>query len=220
MGGTRIKVCGITRRADAEAAVAAGADALGFVFYSGSSRYVTPPVAATIAAELPPFLTRVGLFVNASCGDIVQILALGFLNAIQLHGDESLLFCQQLRAAVGRTPLIKAIRVAVGEDLHGLSQWPVQAILLDAKVDNHYGGTGQSFDWSLLSDWPLRFADRAVPLPLILAGGLTPERVAGAVQQVRPYAVDVSSGVERAPGIKCAHKIDHFIQQVRQADRH
>ncbi|MBF0161244.1 MAG: phosphoribosylanthranilate isomerase [Magnetococcales bacterium] len=218
MGKTRIKVCGITRLEDAEAAVAAGADALGFVFYAGSSRHVTPPLAAAMAVALPPFVTRVGLFVNAPAADIMQIWAMGFLHAIQLHGDESPHFCQQLRAAIGGVPLIKAIRVAVAEDLRGLSQWPVQAILLDAKVGNQYGGTGHAFDWSLLHRWPHLFAEHATPLPLILAGGLTPERVASAVQQVRPYAVDVSSGVEKGPGIKCPQKIKQFIQQVQQAD--
>lgn len=219
---TRIKVCGITRRADAEAAVAAGADALGFLFYPGSPRYVTPATAAAMASDLPPFLTLIGLFVNPSLEEVVQTLAMGFLNGVQLHGDESPAFCQQLRNQTGGThspSIIKAIRVATARDLHDLCQWPVQAILLDAKVGSQYGGTGQSFDWSLLQPWPHLFPTRAAPLPLILAGGLTPDSVATAVQQVQPDAVDVSSGVETAPGIKSADKIRQFIQQVRQADQ-
>ena len=222
MGKTRIKVCGITRWEDAEVAAAAGADALGFVFYPGSSRYVTPERAAEMAERLPPFLIRVGLFVNASCAEIVQTVAMGFLNCVQLHGDETPAFCRQLRADMGassRLPtLIKAVRVATQADLQAVAQWPVQAILLDAKVDNRYGGTGHSFDWSLLEGWPRLFPGEQTPLPLILAGGLTPETVAMAVRRVRPYAVDVSSGVESAPGIKSADKVRRFIQQVRQAD--
>lgn len=220
---TRIKICGITRREDAEAAWTAGADALGFLFYPGSPRYITPAAAAAMAMDLPPFLTLVGLFVNASHADILQTVALGFLNSIQLHGDESPAYCQHLRDQTGggvRTPsIIKAIRVATAQDLHALSQWPVQAILLDAKVGSQYGGTGKSFDWSLLHPWPSLFPTKAAPLPMVLAGGLTPDTVGRAVRQVRPYAVDVSSGVEQSPGIKCADKINSFIQQVRQADQ-
>lgn len=222
-GQTRIKVCGITRRQDAEAALVAGADALGFLFYPGSPRYITPAAAAAIATDLPPFLTLVGLFVNASHADIMQTLALGFLNSVQLHGDESPAYCQHLRDQTGggvRNPaILKAIRVATAQDLHGLDHWPVQAILLDAKVESQYGGTGQSFDWSLLHSWPHLFPTKTTPLPMILAGGLTPDTVGTAVRQVRPYAVDVSSGVEISPGIKCADKINKFIQQVRQADQ-
>ncbi|MEO5363510.1 MAG: phosphoribosylanthranilate isomerase [Magnetococcus sp. DMHC-8] len=223
MGRTRVKVCGITRREDAEAAEAAGADALGFVFYAGSSRYVAPEVAAAIAATIPPFLTRVGLFVNASCAEIVQTVALGFLHTIQLHGNETPAFCQQLCAELGTTgplpTLIKAVRVATRTDLHALSCWPVQAILLDAKVDNRYGGTGRSFDWSLLADWPRLLPGEGAAMPWILAGGLTPDNVAAAIRQVRPYAVDVSSGVEQAPGRKSAEQMMRFIQQVRVADQ-
>ncbi|MEO5340376.1 MAG: phosphoribosylanthranilate isomerase [Magnetococcus sp. MYC-9] len=218
MGATRIKVCGITRTRDAEAAAEAGVDALGFVFYPGSPRYVSPAGAAAISGRLPPFLTRVGLFVNASLDEIRRTVELGFLHALQLHGDESTGFCRQLRSAVGGLPIIKALRVGVCEDLHAVAQWPVQAVLLDAKVSNQYGGTGHSFDWSLLDAWPQRFVEGEAVLPMVLAGGLTPESVALAVAQVQPYAVDVSSGVESAPGIKCIHKIRAFVQQVRQTD--
>ncbi|MBF0462494.1 MAG: phosphoribosylanthranilate isomerase [Magnetococcales bacterium] len=222
MGKTQVKVCGLTRRVDVEAAVAAGADALGLVFYPKSPRFVTPAEAAALVADLPPFVVRVGLFVNASCAEIVQTVGLGWLDCVQLHGDETPAFCRQLRLEMERVALfprlIKAVRVATREDVQTVAQWPVQAILLDAKVESRYGGTGRSFDWSLLEGWPRLFAASGAALPLILAGGLTPDNVALAVRQVRPYAVDVSSGVETAPGIKCANKIIHFIRQVQQAD--
>lgn len=213
MNQTRIKICGITRREDASVAVALGADALGFVFYSGSPRYVTPEIAAAIVADLPPFLSVVGLFVNALHADILKTLALGFLNAVQLHGDETPAFCRKLLQDAGKPlHLIKAVRVATQEDLKKVEPYGRSVRLLDAKVAGQYGGTGQSLDWSLLKKW-------RCDAPLILAGGLHPGNVAMAIRQVQPYAVDVSSGVETEPGKKSAEKIDQFIQQVRQTDR-
>ncbi|MEO5354826.1 MAG: phosphoribosylanthranilate isomerase [Magnetococcus sp. XQGC-1] len=214
MERTRVKVCGITRREDAEAVLSAGADALGFVFYAGSSRYMEAAAAREIAWGLPPFLTVVGLFVNASLAEIKQVVDMGFLQSVQLHGDETPEFCRQLRAELGGVSLIKAVRVARREDLHSLDRWPVQAILLDAKVDNRYGGTGERFDWSLLEG-----SSRMGGVPIILAGGLTGENVRQAVRQVNPYAVDLSSGVEQSPGIKSRSKIIQFMQQLRVADR-
>lgn len=235
MGRTRVKMCGITRREDAIAAVAAGADALGFVFYPGSSRYVTPEVAAMIVAGLPPFLTRVGLFVNASHAEILQTVALNFLDAIQLHGDETPAFCQQLSLEMGKgIQVIKALRIATQQDLHEVRPYcgtqqdknnsyhptatqeamrPVQALLLDAKVGTRYGGTGQSFDWSLLGKW------HSSTVPLILAGGLHADNVATAIHQTQPYAVDVSSGLETTPGQKSVEKMTRFMREVQQADR-
>lgn len=226
MSKTRIKICGITRYEDAKVAVAAGADALGFVFYPGSLRYVTPDKAAAIAVDMPPFLSHVGLFVNSSLADVLHIVGLGFLNVIQLHGDETPEFCRDLLQQTDRPlQVIKAVRLATKEDLQKTLQYcatqdnglagqqraVVQALLLDAKVENQYGGTGQQFDWSLLKMWHST-------TPLILAGGLHSDNVAMAIHLVRPYAVDVSSGVETEPGCKSAERINRFIQQVQQAD--
>ncbi|MBF0190437.1 MAG: phosphoribosylanthranilate isomerase [Magnetococcales bacterium] len=201
----RVKICGITRIADALAAVAAGADALGFVFYPGSKRYIAPEGVARIVERLPPFVTITGLFVNAPAEEIRATAARCRLDVIQLHGDESPEACLGLPGRV-----IKAVRVGEAEDLTGLERFPVQGLLLDAKVADHYGGSGRVFDWSLIAGY-------RAPLPLILAGGLNPENVFQAVRQVNPYAVDVSSGVESAPGIKDHDKMAQFIRQVQQA---
>ncbi|MBF0178965.1 MAG: phosphoribosylanthranilate isomerase [Magnetococcales bacterium] len=201
----RVKICGITSVEDALAAVAAGADALGFVFYARSKRYIPPRRAMRILGRLPPFVTSIGLFVNASREEIGKVVAECRLDAIQLHGDEAPGECRGLPGRV-----IKAIRVAGAEDLHGMERYPVSAILLDAKSETHYGGTGRAFDWNLLEGFQS-------PLPLILAGGLDPDNVAMAVRQVRPYAVDVSSGVESAPGVKDHERMHLFVRRVRQA---
>jgi len=205
MAATRIKICGITNLDDACCAVAAGADALGFVFYPKSPRYIAPEAAAKIVATLPPFVTTVGLFVNMPRKDIQQTMKTAGLNVVQLHGDESPDEC-----VVPGYPVIKAIRVKDAESLNGVERYSVAGLLLDAWNDNHYGGTGEIFDWQL--------AKRLTAgVPVILAGGLTPENVAAAVATVNPYAVDVSSGVEISPGNKDHDKIYQFIQQVRQA---
>lgn len=209
MTRTRIKICGITREEDLAAAVAAGADALGFVFYPPSPRYVTPQRAARLLAAVPAFVTRVGLFVNEPAGNVREILAQIPLDLLQFHGDEDAAYC----AAFGR-PWIKAARVKAGFDLleyaSAFAGAPgVCGLLLDAHVEG-YGGGGQTFDWSLIP--------RALPLPVILSGGLHPGNVTEAVRAVRPWAVDVSSGVESARGIKDAQKITEFIAGVRNAD--
>lgn len=209
MTRTRIKICGITREEDLAAAVAAGADALGFVFYPPSPRYVTPQRAARLLAAVPAFVTRVGLFVNEPAGNVREILAQIPLDLLQFHGDEDAAYC----AAFGR-PWIKAARVKAGFDLleyaSAFAGAPgVCGLLLDAHVEG-YGGGGQTFDWSLIP--------RSLPLPVILSGGLHPGNVAEAVRAVRPWAVDVSSGVESARGIKDAQKITEFIAGVRNAD--
>ena len=205
MATTRVKICGITNIDDARCAVFAGADALGFVFYRKSSRYISPAAAAEIVALLPPFVTTVGLFVNAGNNEIQQTMKTAGLNVAQLHGDESPEEC-----AVSSYPVIKAIRVKDAESLNGVDRYSVAGLLLDAWNDSHYGGTGETFDWQLAK----RLAGG---LPLILAGGLTPDNVAAAITTVHPYAVDVSSGVESSPGNKDHDKIYQFIQQVRQA---
>ncbi|MBF0626701.1 MAG: phosphoribosylanthranilate isomerase [Magnetococcales bacterium] len=201
----RIKICGITRLEDALAAVEAGADALGFVFYERSKRYIDPREVARILDAIPPFITITGLFVNAGRDAIRATASVCRLDVIQLHGDEAPGACRGLPGRV-----IKAVRVGGPEDLMGLERFPVQGLLLDAKVADHYGGSGQMFDWSLISGY-------RCALPMILAGGLNPDNVVSAVRQVRPYAVDVSSGVEVMPGVKDPEKMAQFVRRVRQA---
>ena len=209
MTRTRIKICGITREEDLAVAVAAGADALGFVFYPPSPRYVAPQRAARLLAGVPAFVTRVGLFVNEPAEAVRAVLAQASLDLLQFHGDEDAAYC----AAFGK-PWIKAARVKAGFDLleyaSAFADAPgVCGLLLDAHVEG-YGGGGQTFDWSLIP--------QSLPLPVILSGGLHPGNVAEAVRRVRPWAVDVSSGVESARGIKDAQKITEFIAGVRNAD--
>lgn len=209
MKRTRIKICGITREEDLVAAVAAGADALGFVFYAPSPRFVAPRRAARLMTQVPPFVSKVGLFVNESPQAVRDALALTPLDLLQFHGDEDAAYCAQF----GK-PWIKAARVRPGLDLveyaasFAGAPW-VAGVLLDAFVEG-YGGGGQTFDWSLIP--------RSLPLPVILSGGLHAGNVVQAVRAVRPWAVDVSSGVESARGIKDAQKITEFIAGVRNAD--
>ncbi len=203
MAATRIKICGITSAEDALAAVAAGADALGFVFYPPSPRAVTPERVAEIIQVLPPFVTSVGLFVNAGRARIEETLADCPLDLIQMHGDETPREC----LLPGRR-VIKALRIRDAASLADVADYQVAGLLLDAWSDQVYGGSGEAFDWRLLKD----FASRQ---PVILAGGLTPENVAAAIREVRPWAVDVSSGVEKAPGKKDAAKMVEFVRQVR-----
>lgn len=209
----RVKICGITRPEDALAAVAAGADALGFVFYPPSPRHVTPAAAAAIVRVLPPFVTAVGLFVNPRAAEVQEVLRTVPLALLQFHGEESNAFC----ARFGR-PWIKALPVRPDADLEAaLAAHPhACGLLLDAWHPQLKGGTGQSFDWT-------RFP-RAAGRPLILAGGLAPDNVAAAIRATRPYAVDVSGGVEaRAAdgsvrkGIKDAGLIKAFVAAVAAA---
>ncbi|GLZ85573.1 N-(5'-phosphoribosyl)anthranilate isomerase [Metapseudomonas resinovorans] len=204
MSAVRIKICGITRIEDALAAVAAGADAIGFVFYAKSPRAVTPAQAGAIIAALPPFVTTVGLFVDMPRAELTQLLEEVPLDLLQFHGDESPADC----GGYGR-PYIKALRVKPGDDVAAaIARYPeASGVLLDTYVAGTPGGTGEAFDWSLVP--------RNAAKPLILAGGLTPENVGDAVRQVRPYAVDVSGGVEASKGIKDTAKIQAFIQQAR-----
>lgn len=204
---TRVKVCGITREEDLLAAATAGADAVGFVFHPKSPRYVTPERAAALARVAPPFVTLVGLFVNAGADVIRRVMAVCPLDLVQLHGDETIEHCRELQPL----RVIKAVRVASAVDLAGLERYPVSGLLLDAKVgDGRYGGTGQAFDWEVLAGWQ-------APCPVILAGGLHPGNVAAAICRVRPHAVDVSSGVESVPGIKDAVGIRAFMAAVRDS---
>jgi len=204
---TAVKICGITRPEDALAAARAGAHAIGLVFYAKSPRFVTPARAAEIIRVLPPFITTVGLFVDAAAEEVRAVLAVAPVGLLQFHGDESPAFCRQFGL-----PYIKAVRVRPGTDLlqYARDYHDAKALLLDAYVEGLHGGSGAAFDWSLIP--------RGLPLPVILSGGLTPENVADAVRSVRPGAVDVSSGVESAKGIKDAQKIAAFIKGARSGD--
>jgi phosphoribosylanthranilate isomerase len=216
---TRVKICGITRVADGEAAACAGADAIGLVFWPGTPRVVTHEQARAIVAALPPFVTRVGLFVDPTPGEVHATLGAVPLDALQFHGSESPAFCRAFHR-----PYLKAIPVRDGVDLlESVSQFDDAAgLLFDAfRPGDLPGGTGQAFDWSRLST-DVRSRMRA---PLVLSGGLDPDNVAEAIRTVRPYAVDVSSGVEERGadgkprrGLKDAARIAAFIQGVRSAD--
>jgi phosphoribosylanthranilate isomerase len=202
----RVKICGITRLQDLHDACAAGTDAVGFVFYEKSPRHVPVEAAAGLIRALPPFVQSVGLFVNADPLFIESVLKTVPLDLLQFHGDETPADCMRYTR-----PYIKAIRVTAGTDL---LKWAAdfetaRGLLLDAYVPGVPGGTGESFDWKLI---PLH-----LPKPVILSGGLTPANVADAVQRVHPWAVDVSSGVETAKGIKDAHRIAQFIAKAKAA---
>ena len=202
----RVKICGITRVQDLQAACDAGTDALGFVFYEKSPRHVTVEAAAALARALPPFVQSVGLFVNAEPALIERVLQAVPLDLLQFHGDETPADCVRY----GR-PYIKAVRVNRDTDLlkYAADFDAARGLLLDAFVPGVPGGTGERFDWSLIPP--------DLPKPIILSGGLTPDNVAEAVQRVRPWAVDVSSGVEVSKGIKDAHKIARFIAKAKEA---
>lgn len=206
----RIKICGITREEDAWAAIEAGADALGFVFVPGTPRFIEPARAAAITRGLPPFVSRVGLFVDAEPDLIRATLAEARLDTVQLHGDEPPEVGRSLRDLAR---VIQAFRVRGPETLQRLAGYrdSSDAWLLDAYVPGTSGGTGARFDWNLAVQ------ARDLGHPLILAGGLKPENIAEAVQQVRPFAVDVSSGVEASAGRKDAQKILRLIQAARMA---
>ncbi|HWU97673.1 MAG TPA: phosphoribosylanthranilate isomerase [Oxalicibacterium sp.] len=214
---TRIKICGLTREQDVQGAIAAGADAIGFVFYPASPRYVQPAAAAKLVAVVPPFVTTVGLFVNASLEEVQTVLALAPVALLQFHGDETPAQCASIAAAVNR-PFVRAVRVkpetAATDLLECESEYRAASalfsgLLLDTFVDS-YGGSGKVFDWSLI---PENLAPR-----LVLSGGLNAQNATDAVQRIRPHAVDVSSGVEQAKGIKDSAKIRAFIAAVRAAD--
>ena len=202
----KVKICGITNAEDAQAAVAAGADLLGFVFAEESPRRVTVEQAAEIARVVPPFVLRVGLFVNAPEELVMEATMRCGLQLLQFHGDETPEYCRQFGAMS-----MKAFRMKDADSLRALPEYPTDAWLLDAFVPGQRGGTGHSFNWDL--------AIEAVKLgkPVFLAGGLTPENVADAVRRVQPYGVDVSSGVESAPGKKDHAKVRAFIEAAKGA---
>jgi phosphoribosylanthranilate isomerase len=204
---TAVKICGITRIEDALAAAHAGAHAIGLVFHRASPRYVTSEIAAGIIRALPPFVTAVGLFVDAPADEVRRTLAAAPIQLLQFHGAETPAYCTQFGLSY-----LKAVRVKAGVDLlqYARDYSSAQALLLDAYVEGIHGGTGATFDWKLIP--------RALPLPVVLSGGLAAANVAQAIRAVRPWAVDVSSGVEVSKGIKDPAKIVAFIDKARNAD--
>ncbi len=200
----KIKVCGTTNLKDALFAVESGADAIGFIFYKKSPRYILQKDAKDIVAKLPPFVETVGVFVNETSDRVNRIAEQCKLTAIQLHGDESSAFCRRIKRRV-----IKAFRVKDTNSFKGMADYDVSGFLLDSYNEESKGGTGKTFDWNLA----LRAKKQG---PIILAGGLNPYNVYTAIHRVKPYGVDVCSGVEKSPGIKDSLKIDGFIKSVRK----
>lgn len=200
---TRVKICGITRIEDALAAVGYGCDAIGLVFYPPSPRYVAPEQARAIAAALPPFVQAVGLFVDATPEEVRAVLAVVRLDLLQFHGDETPEYCRQFGV-----PYMKAVRVRPETNLlqYAAVYTDAKALLLDTYVSGTPGGTGQTFDWAVIPG--------DLPKPVVLAGGLNASNVSEAIKQCRPYAVDVSGGVEREKGIKDADKIAAFMRGI------
>jgi phosphoribosylanthranilate isomerase len=201
---TRVKICGITNSEDAEAAVNAGADALGFVFFQKSPRCISPGRAKEIVRSLPPFVTPVGVFVNEDRQGIEQITEITGIRAIQMHGDESPEFCRSLCFL----PTIKAFRVRKTADISLYKQYHTNAWLLDTYSADQYGGTGKTFSWEIAK------SINRLGIPIILAGGLTPDNISRAIEEVKPYAVDVSSGLEMEPGKKDPTKIKDLFEAI------
>ncbi|HSA62468.1 MAG TPA: phosphoribosylanthranilate isomerase [Nitrospiraceae bacterium] len=203
----KVKICGITNAEDAEIAVGAGADALGFIMYRKSPRFVEPATARTIIAALPPFVLPIGVFVNESADRVRTLMDECGFTLAQLHGDESASYCENLKR-----PALKALRLKDRATFLALAEFQgraqVRGFVIDAFSDQAYGGTGQTVDWTLA-------AEAARSAPILLAGGLTPSNVAAAIRQVRPYGVDVSTGVEESPGKKDPARVKAFIEAVR-----
>jgi phosphoribosylanthranilate isomerase len=200
----KVKVCGTTSLKDALFAVESGADALGFIFYKKSPRCISQKEVKDIVAQLPPFVETVGVFVNEASDKVNRIAEQCRLTAVQLHGDESPAFCRRIKRRV-----IKVFRVLDADSFKGISNYDVSGFLLDSYNDESRGGTGKVFDWNLA----LRAKKQG---PIILAGGLNPYNVYTAIHRVKPYGVDVCSGVEKSPGVKDFIKIDEFIKSVRK----
>lgn len=213
MSRVRVKICGVMSLAEARSAVEAGADALGFNFWPESPRFIEPSTARSIIASLPPFVSKVGLFVNEEADRIADAVASSGVDGVQLHGHEEPDFCARLRVSdrLRGITLIKAVRVETEADLERIGLYPVSAILLDSKVKGRFGGTGEHFDW--------RLAVKAKELaPIILAGGVKAENAREAITSVRPFALDVCSGVESSPGVKDPEKIRAFMAEVDRAN--
>lgn len=205
---TRIKICGITNLDDGLEAIAAGVDALGFVFVPNTPRYITPSQAKLVIKQLPPFITNVGLFVDSEIDEIEDIVNHCKLDAVQLHGNESPEMCSQISL---QTKVIKSFHVKKELQVlrNEIENYRVDAYLLDTFIKGKAGGTGQTFDWRIAEGLSQR---------IILAGGLTPDNIGTAIAQLQPYGVDVSSGVEKSPGKKDTNKIYSFVRQIRKAN--
>ncbi|PLV58730.1 phosphoribosylanthranilate isomerase [Thermotoga sp. KOL6] len=201
----RVKICGVTNLEDALFAVKSGADAIGFVFYSKSKRYIPPEIAREISFNLPPFVSRVGVFVNEPPEKVLKVASFVKLSAVQLHGSEDVRFCEKINEKV---TVIKAFGVSNVSDIERAIEYKKFPILLDTKTDT-YGGSGKTFDWSLILPFRKEFRY------LILSGGLNPDNVEEAVRKVKPFAVDVSSGVEVFPGKKDHRKVEEFIKKAK-----
>ena len=203
----KVKICGITREEDAVHAIEAGADALGFIFVRESPRFITSSFVASIVRSLPPFVVPTGVFVNATRDEVLRTIDASGIRCAQLHGDEKPEDMDGIPV-----PVIKGFRIGEGFDVRTIQEFPASAYILDTFAGNSYGGTGRCFDWDI--------AVRAKQFGrIILSGGLTEHNVIDAVQQVRPYAVDVSSGIEQRPGIKDRDRMARFVVAARQASR-
>jgi phosphoribosylanthranilate isomerase len=207
MKRVRVKICGVRTLEEAEASVKAGADALGFNFWPESPRFITPEEARRIVAALPALINSIGVFVNEDAGRVREIASYVGLNAVQLHGEETAIYCLDLAPI----KVIKAFRVGNELDPKTIRNYRVSAILLDAKVEGQYGGTGKRFSWELAIQ-----AKRLAPV--ILAGGLNVDNVAEAITLVRPFAIDVCSGVESVPGRKDLNRLREFMEEVARAN--
>ncbi len=205
----RIKICGITRPEDARKAVELGIDALGFNFYPGSPRYISPRKAKAISRQLPPFVSLIGVFVNEKEEIIREIAAFSLLNAVQLHGEESPEFVDTLNL-----PVIKAFRIKEERDIEQMKNFSgkVKAFLLDAYTPGQKGGTGKTFNWELARK------AKELGVPIILAGGINAGNVHEAIQAVHPYAVDVASGVEKEPGIKDFSEMEKLVNRIKEME--
>ncbi|MEK6759160.1 MAG: phosphoribosylanthranilate isomerase [Deltaproteobacteria bacterium] len=206
----KVKICGITSLEDALYAAEAGADALGFVFWEKSPRYIEPMEAWRIKRSLPPFILTVGVFVNTPFDTLKTVISSTRIDCVQLHGDESPRMCQSVGESTGKK-VIKAFRIREHTDIDRLDGYKVDAHLLDTYREGTPGGTGETFDWDMA-------VEAKKNRRIILSGGLTPENISKAIKLVRPYAVDVSSGVESRPGKKDPEKIKRFMEQIRHTN--
>ena len=204
----KVKICGITNIGDAYSAAECGVDALGFIFYPKSQRYIAPAKAKEMIQKLSPEIIRVGVFVNQEIHAVKEIVSFCGLHLIQLHGDESPEYCGQFPMST----LIKAVSCQTEKEIQELKNYPVAAILVDAREAGHYGGTGKNSDWRLA----IKVKEKH---PLILAGGLNRENIREAIERVRPQAVDINSGVETSPGKKDPHKIREIMEIIRATDK-
>ena len=203
---TKIKICGITNKEDAINALNLGVDMLGFVFYEKSKRHVKPQVVRDIANELPASILKVGVFVDEEAGKVLEIAEDCSLDMLQLHGDEMIDYCDKLRNSY---KIIKAFRIKDKDSLKGINDYNVDFYLLDTYLPKTAGGTGKSFDWKIIEGFELL-------KPVILSGGLTSDNVAQVIEKLSPYGVDVSSGIEKAPGKKDLNLMKNFVEKVRR----